>query len=299
MSTVFLFGAGASAYSLDCTPSCPPLGKDLFAALQAQGGVSATFSPELVATFTTNFEDGVAALRSSRPVDLLEFLRDLARYFAQFAPGPNNLYRQLIRLLVSTRFEGVLASINYDVVLELAINAEGPRITYHGLPVPPGNLSVLKLHGSCNFLPVMQPGQISGIGFDVGPTGSVLEADVRPVTPAEAVAFCDREDSVAPVLALYVKGKQVLICPSFVRAQVDAWSHALSRATRAFVVGVRVNPDDDHIWGALAHSPARLFYVGPDPASFFAWAREHKRKRVHAFAPSFEEAVPLWTRLFR
>lgn len=253
----------------------------------------------MAAAFTADFEEGVAQFRASRPTDLSEFLRDLARYFAQFSPGPDNLYRHLIRFLLSARHQAVLATINYDVLLELSINAEGQRITYGGLPVPTGNASVLKLHGSCNFLPDLQPRQISGIGFDVGTTGAVLDAPVRAVSPREAIEFCDREDAIAPVLALYVRGKQVLYCPSFVNAQVAAWTQALTNAGRAFVIGVRVHPADDHIWGQLAHSPAHLYYAGPEGESFLSWARERRRRQVYHFANSFQEAIPLLSRLLR
>jgi hypothetical protein len=230
---------------------------------------------------------------------LSEFLRDLARHFVQFSPGPDNLYRHLVRFLFSVRHQAVLATINYDLVLELSINAEGQRIAYQGLPVPPGNASVLKLHGSCNFLPDLQPRQISGIGFDVGTSGAVLDAPVRAVSPREVIEFCDREDAIAPVLALYVRGKQVLYCPSFVNAQVGAWSQSLRNAGRAFVIGVRVHPADDHIWGALARSPARLYYVGPDGEPFLTWAQERRRRQVYHCANSFEEAIPLLSRLLR
>ena len=61
MSVAFLFGAGASAFSGECRPTTPPLGKDLFAELVKLGGVAASVEPDLAACFT-DFEFGMEEL---------------------------------------------------------------------------------------------------------------------------------------------------------------------------------------------------------------------------------------------
>jgi hypothetical protein len=290
VNTVFLFGAGASAFSLDCVPGAPPLGNGLFGRLRRQGGLAATLSGELAGVFNRNFEEGVERLWSTRPVDLSALLRDTARYLAQFEPGPSNLYRQLARFLIDARKSATLATINYDLLIELAVCAEGGHVTYHGLPVPLGNLPVLKLHGSCNFLPDVS---IRGIGFDVGRGSSIVGgAPIRVAKSSrEVIEWCKREDAIAPVLALYAKGKPVLYCPEFVQEQQRHWCRAVGEAKRVYVIGVRVNPDDRHVWDILERSRAGIFYVGPEGDAVSDWATQRGRRDVHHFAPTFKEAV--------
>src|ERR1700676_2286958 len=60
---LFLFGAGASAFS-GAQPTNPPLGKDLFAALEAAGFLPPGLPPEVLDLFRAqpNFEKGMEAL---------------------------------------------------------------------------------------------------------------------------------------------------------------------------------------------------------------------------------------------
>jgi protoporphyrinogen oxidase len=94
MSTVFLFGAGASYGSGECYPKNPPLGPGLFAELQRWGGVAATVDEDLRRTFEGDFEKGMEHFFRTRNSDITPFLREMADYFAQFEPGPNNYYGQ-------------------------------------------------------------------------------------------------------------------------------------------------------------------------------------------------------------
>lgn len=233
MSSVFLFGAGASAFSGECTPRNPPLGNKLFSELQRCGGVAATVTGELAEIFNRNFEDGMAEFRRAREVETTAFQRDLAKYFATFSPGNNNHYITLIRTLGEIKRPSVLATLNYDLLLEIAICRTGNTVSYSGLPVPGGNVPVLKLHGSCNFLPDLAPRQFQGIGFDLSaaPGASVLSAPIRVADAPEVIEFCAREDSIAPAIALYAKGKGVMYCPDFVRQQQDQWRKEIKQAS--------------------------------------------------------------------
>jgi hypothetical protein len=92
MSSVFLFGAGASKGSLDCHPYSPPLGFELFPDLQKAGGVAATVEETLANIFIKeNFEAGMAEFIETRNTDITALLREMSAYFVQFIPGENNL----------------------------------------------------------------------------------------------------------------------------------------------------------------------------------------------------------------
>jgi hypothetical protein len=168
MGTVFLFGAGASYGSCDCTPYCPPLGTKLFSELQGRGGVAAEVTGALRDKFENDFERGMEEFFRYRNTETTAFLREMADYFAQFEPGPKNYYVELARIVAQAKSSVVLATTNYEMLLELAVKRAGYNIVYDKPPYyPKGGIPVLKLHGSCNFLPDFQGGGLRGIGFDV------------------------------------------------------------------------------------------------------------------------------------
>ncbi|MHB1619916.1 MAG: hypothetical protein ACYCTY_08055 [Sulfuricella sp.] len=295
MSSVFLFGAGASYGSGPCAPSSPPLGAQLFPALQATGGVAATVDADLAAAFVRDFEVGMDRFWAERNTQTTEFLRDIARFFAPFEPLPGNLYLELLRVLGGTKKKSVMVTTNYDLLIEHAVMQSGLLVTYGGLPAPERNIPILKIHGSCNFLPNLQPRQFSGVSFDLSQSkgGSIIEAEVKPARSSrEIIDFCDREDSIAPALAMYSPSKQVLFCKGFIQAQQQAWLTALSAAARIYVIGLRVHLVDEHIWSPLAKARAPIHYVGREPDDFMAWAHISGHRSAYVLANSFEGAIP-------
>jgi hypothetical protein len=292
MITLFLFGAGASNGSLDSIPYPPPLGCQLFNELQEAGGIARTICDDLADRFQQDFEEGMDMFFDKRNEDVTAFLREMARYFVRFKPGPNNLYKKLISKLSGSKDEFVFSTINYDLLIEIALNQAGFAISYSGLPVRKNNFPVIKMHGSCNFLPDVQPGQIQGVQFKVPKTGGILDAPVRAVRPQEVIQFCRREDSIAPAMAMYGGLKWVPFCGGFVKEQQKYWQHEVYRAQHIFVIGAGVHTRDTHIWEPLAKSTAWLGYVGHEWPEFCRWANDNKRKRVDFVAESFKDAIP-------
>ncbi len=293
MSTTFLFGAGASYGSGPCHPYAPPLGKDLFHAL-AKRGVAGTVGADLAATFVADFEAGMDRFWNERNTDTTALLRDMAKYFAPFEPREGNLYLELIRVMGRNR-RYVMATTNYDLLIEISASMLGLHTAYVGLPSPPQNVSVLKIHGSCNFLPDIRPNQFSGISFDLsGSGGAILEAGVRIATSAqEIIGFCEAADSIAPAIAMYSPSKRVLFCREFVESQKQAWRESMSKASRVYLIGMRVHEVDTHIWGEIAKAKVPVYYVGREPDEFNAWAKSVKLRTGRVLATSFADALPL------
>lgn len=292
MSALFLIGAGASFGSGECIPSPPPLGGGLFSELRKQGGVASTITQPLLDVFEKDFETGMATFREERDADSTAFLREMAAYFARFEPGPENHYHRFAQIIRESRRRAVVVTTNYDLLIEQAICAGGQLITYGPPPVPPNNVSLLKIHGSANFLPDLGTNTITGCTFVN--CGANVEAPVRIAQSTwEVLQFCEKEDSLAPAIALYAPGKRVLFSPGFVQKQLEAWRHEAARASVIYVIGLRVLPDDDHIWGVLASVRARLEYVGREPHEFNEWAASVNRKDAHALEESFEASLPV------
>ena len=289
---MLLFGAGASFGNPDCQPHPPPLGATLLAALQARGGVAATVTGHLADRFAENFEAGMLDFFQTRNAEVTPLLREMAAFFVQFEPGPTNYYRTLVDVARKAHSGVVFATTNYDLLIELSICQSGARVAYHGRPIPRDNFSVLKLHGSSNFLPDLGGSSIQGIGFVVPEGASILDAPVRPAQSArEVLAFCSREDSIAPAIAVYMRGKPVLFSGPFVRDQQLAFAKEAAAARKTFIVGLRCNPDDHHIWGPLARANGWLGYVGKEPALFSDWCQREGRKNASVVADSFEDAL--------
>jgi hypothetical protein len=112
-------------------------------------------------------------------------------------------------------------------------------------------------------LPDFQGGGFQNIGFDVAShhpdmaveeMPSIFDGPIKVVTPAQVRAFCRTEDSTAPALGLYMAGKRVMWCRSFVEHQQELWRRAVERAGRIYVIGAAIYDHDSHIWDVLANA---------------------------------------------
>ena len=85
MKVVILFGAGASAFSGECNPCCPPLGDNLFAELQLDGAPASELDEKYVEVFKKDgFEAGLDYSAELGSKFIVPFLQQMAIYFAKF-----------------------------------------------------------------------------------------------------------------------------------------------------------------------------------------------------------------------
>src|SRR5688572_8523817 len=208
MSTVFLFGAGASYGSEDVHPYPPPLGKDLFKALHEFGGIARTVGPDLARLFAENFELGMSEFFRTRNPESTRFLREMAMYFARFTPGPRDLYRRLIE--IGRGKEIVLSTTNYDLLIEAAASDAGYLTSHRRPPLPPERLSLLKIHGSIHFLPDLLGSTFIDCRFDTThamPGAAAFGASIRLASSNREVwDFCTSQNSISPAIAMYASG---------------------------------------------------------------------------------------------
>jgi hypothetical protein len=301
VSSLFLFGAGASYGSGPCTPHNPPLGSQLFSALQQAGGIARTFEGSLSKKFEEDFERGMDSFYESRGLDSAELLRDMAIYFSQFFPEDGNAYVKLIQILGGTKKKAVFATTNYDLLIERAAGKMGLAVSYLWPASKEKTVCVLKIHGSCNFLPKTDGIKIDAVfGMKDYNDAVMLETGVRVAnTSEEILEFCNRERSLAPALAAYSPSKPVHFCPRFVRDQLSAWNRALNVVSRVYVIGLRVHAVDSHIWEPLAKVTAPLYYVGMEPDAFTEWAKSRRKSKSIVLAPTLSAALPKISAHFR
>lgn len=263
---VFLFGAGASYGAGEIIPERPPLGIQLFAELaRIYPGSWGRLPTDIKGAFSINFEAGMAEVYKQLGMAIPQLMRELAIYFIQFRPvGRDCLYRKLVRDLTTAGLGSrtTFSTLNYECTLEFSIVAEQSTISYFEQN-PTSGYPVWKLHGSCNFF---SKGLQAGQGVLYG-TGVVFEGGIQALPNIEdVVRHCLIETGLAPVMNLYMESKPLAVSPSSIKQIQSWWVEAVTAAKSVVTVGVQPNINDQHLWGPLAATKAKLFLVGSENA---------------------------------
>lgn len=271
-----LFGAGASKGCSAASPRPPPLGSQLFRELEREFPLTWGRIPAQLATaFRANFEIGMGNMLDGGAMTTNYLMREFASFFARFSPTGTTPYdvflRELAKAKATERIR--LATLNYECLLEFAINAAGFKTVYfERRPPETTDLVLWKPHGSCNFIP--RGLSIEGVGLD--PRIAVDGGTIEPIQPRDVPTWCRSGTSLYPAMALYAKGKPALMTSSVLQ-QVQSWTaDSLRNADGIAVVGVLPNPEDPHIWRPIAESDARVFFVGGQTA-FETWHKGESR----------------------
>jgi hypothetical protein len=296
----FLFGAGASFGAGHTTPSRPPLGVELYDALASQypgnWGPDSRIGRRYAAGLRADFEKTVSneICMCEPALNVLEWNRDVAAFFAQFSLDGTNLdlYTQLLEFLRTAGMlpDTIFTSINYDCLLEQAAAGLGISVGYGGAPEKSSDARILKIHGSCNFVTP----DLSGWIHHLTNPGSFLECAIE-ILPThnlrQALQFRLRPQlSVFPVLSLYAFGKPTQAAGGQIQQIRNAWLEESGQATHLVIIGVRCNRDDKHITeGVIGTGAGSVLFVG-GTQDFEGW-RSLNPKCQHVgdkFQESFE-----------
>ena len=289
MAILVLFGAGASHGSEpEAGNKTPPLGKYLFQELCKLGGISSQLPADIKESFYGDFEEGMAAFNKGMRVQLQSFHRELSSYLADFFPSPKSYYVEVLRLLHKRNV--IFSSLNYDMMFEEAVEILGMKTNY-GLDRVPGTVRLIKPHGSINFWPDIP--FINATNIKIETYGSVILAPVEPVSRQDAKRKCGTDTMFAPAISMYAKGKEVSVCPNYVAEHQAMFTHACRKASQIIIIGVRVVPEDAHIWKAILKSRSEVTYFGSDSdkVELDAWVRDGGRKNIRFVNCFFEGAV--------
>lgn len=290
----FLFGAGASAFSELNQPyprpphPLPPLGNQLFKKMKERGYIPDNLPKDLHARFEENFEEGMDRLTALSSDEYARFQIRLAVYLAQFSPSPENYYVQLCKIIISKKIDCVFSTLNYDLMIEEALEL---ATCYDS--------SVLKPHGSINFLP-----RYSGSMQDVclqGFSGDDVSCRVKIVSREKVIEFCQENESknnpLTPVMSYYQPDKKSKICSAFIQQERTRWENALKESQILYIVGVAFNKNDTHIWQTITKSGCEVRIVDPKPQSIINYFKERDVNVAH-YAKSFKNAIRKWKKDF-
>ncbi|HVC06145.1 MAG TPA: hypothetical protein VND98_00970 [Solirubrobacterales bacterium] len=240
-------------------------------------------------------------LREKNDERLQILLTDMALYFAEFTPASaENQYGKLVDLLGQDHLAStVFASLNYDCLFELTAGSRHLPVNYWlGTPLS-GVISLLKLHGSCNF--VMQ-----GLGTNIRMTDVTMsqigvafyEGPLEARHPTEIASLYANGPSMPPAISLYTTGKASMTGPSAIAAVREKWAAWVGQADVILPIGARVVLADHHVWEPMVESQADVWFVGGSEGDFDT-LRQQLGPRLIELAGSFDEAVPIIGRRLR
>lgn len=301
MKQLFLFGAGASAGSGPCHPETPPVGSKLIRPLLPFLRVRSLIDLDLLKLFESNFELGMQEFWIRHSGAMQHFIRDMAYFFSRFSPEPGNHYVELIKAIKAKHHDVLLSTLNYEMLIEAAINICGNRVTYDCRGSRPnGDFTLLKLHGSCNF-PDLGGGSIRGISINTGPPNPsyrtmAVATNSRPEYDMIKVRrFLKEEDVLAPEMAVYHKDKAILFGDYRNGKRWQAqWRAFLAEADQLFVIGTSLTEHDTHIWDAVMDFRGTLCWVSHNPDLAKGWSAKHGVRFEHT-ASSFEKFVSIYS----
>lgn len=277
---VILFGAGAS-FGSEPTAKVPPLGTKLFYELiqfapDTWGSLSSNWSTK----FHADFESAMAFFIQSGGFGApLQW--DMAEYFfTQFKATKSSVYAELIKALSNNIENYLFSTINYELLLFQARTIAGISPDMFQVCLPHGN-SCLCCEGVS---------ATHGVSF----TGGVSTGgNIRTFRNFEDFIAEKRKNIFPPVMSYYEPNKFTVSCSNFIKSERTRFQQAVLSAEKVAIVGVRVHPEDQHIWQPLAKTKSQILYLsGPSAANdFSSWSENKGRSGDLAIDNYFSEGL--------
>lgn len=227
-----------------------------------------------------DFEAGMREIGEKSPHALPPLQRSMASFFFGFVPGGDNLYRDLARRIKDNAWPGALISLNYERLLELSLGAEGVRAFIGSRPDSGPTVELCLPHGCCHIFCESVRGPASAISFTG--VGVSTRGRVEVVADPEEYSKRIRGDAFPPVMSYVDPAKLTTSGVNFIEEQ-RAWYDAIVKCARVIgIVGVRVRPNDKHLWGPLAATTAEVVYCSGKAAGreFSDWACASRGDKV-------------------
>jgi len=284
---LLLFGAGASYDSGgdDGFGNRPPLGVELFDRLRslAQSGMlrepNGWADPTLAPLFAdvgngVDFETGmVNVVERNHGKQVWPLMRDMERYIWQFRLPTDNTYSALLEQLLNAGCEITISTLNYDLLLEIAIFNSGWGWSHSRFSGLNGNVGqvfrVFKLHGSVNWVTDgrCEVGEMSAAPSRIGSAchSVVSYGDFEARLTGPRLIRDDR----GAIMAMYEPDKLVLPEGWLVREVQADWQEQVGKVDVMVCAGIRpINGGDPHIWNPIRNgSDAKLISVDPGDGS--------------------------------
>ena len=290
---MLVFGAGASHGS--DTGGTPPLGCSLFdelARFDASGWGSIGRQQE--EQLRGDFEHGMRELLQGNPHGVAPLQRRMAAFFFEFRPGPSNLYMRLAEKIRERHWEGAIATLNYERLLERSLLSQGLKPVCGREASDEGEVEVCLPHGCCHIFCESVKGRAAGVRLDA--TSVSTRGPVKPIDDPQEFTQRIERDAFPPVMSYFVPSKKTTSGANFIEAQQGRFAGLVEAASTIGVAGLQVREHDEHIWRPLAGAPGRLVYCSGESSGrdFREWANRKRPDKMdvvlpHYFPDGFEE----------
>lgn len=298
MKLAFLFGAGASYGAGRVQPETPPLGRELYDRLRVAfpetwGSVILPSEDEAFRWDDPPFEQGMEMLWEANDERVQLLVTDLALYFCRFSLSSTaNAYSRLLSSLSGKSCAAAFATLNYDCLLESALELAGSSPNYLLQGGPRGNVVVMKPHGSCNFV-------MSGLGSNIQIINSTMagmgrayyEGPLMAIPPRDVAALYAQGPSMPPAVSLYSPGKRSLVAPGEIDRIREHWRETAKQADVVIVVGARPNLEDAHVWTPVLESTADVWHIAGTGGSDFEEYQSTLGRRFWKLGDTFDGAL--------
>lgn len=299
---VVIFGAGAS-YDCGCSyPEKPPLGQGLFDRICDSNKDYLEAKRKYADTFAESFERGVERVRKDPNIDESWLIYAMGNYLRKFSVEANNYYSKYFASLADENMSVAIATTNYDLLIEQSLSALGFSWDY---VIPYNSIerwALLKIHGSCNFVPHskgrtwlsgaqlqganLSRANLSGIDIDtIDLTGAKLDQTIID-TPGRAIIQMDdldtwykKKNPHTPIMAQFERDKTVWVGNQLIKQIQSNYIYCIDNASEIVIIGLAYQPHDNHIWGPIFDAKCRVTIVDPYPSSQLVdWSRKRTDK---------------------
>jgi hypothetical protein len=276
-------------------PEAPPLGGQLYDCLRTTFPESwgSLIEPEEHEAFQAAppFEQGMGMIWEKRDERAQLLITDMALYFCRFSLGAGtNAYSRLLTVLQGRKVEAAFATLNYDCLLELALNRAGLGVEYFLSGGGRGGAPVMKPHGSCNFVPagLGQTIQMRNVRFS---GGAYHQGPLNAIPPTEVASLYTAGPSMPPAVSLFSPGKPTPVGSDDIDRIRVHWETSVGEADFVVVVGARPVLADEHVWDPILSSSADVWHVGGTSGNDFEDYEKRLGRRFTKLAGTFEEGL--------
>ena len=312
-SYVVILGAGASYGSGDFHPEKPPLGNELMDRIKDSNEHTKLAYERYSDHFKVNYEIGVSMVREDPDIDESWLMHAIGQYFSKFRPVVDSNYFKLLIGLKNTNRRVVLVTTNYDLLIEQWIsllndahrseeeNEEDYIKWDYGINKELDNdFLLLKIHGSCNFIPYsgdsthltgqsfegsnLSNANISGSDIDnINFTGAkldntIIDVPIKPLTNYENIDDWYENGNIhTPAMAQYDKDKTMNVGESTLKLIYERYIDSFKEASEIIMIGLAYQAHDKHIWDPIFNSRCGLRIIDPYPSKELEeWGKARK-----------------------
>jgi hypothetical protein len=283
---LLLLGAGAS-YGSDDPTITPPLGGiSLFNSLTEFDPVGWGKLPEeQAAIFQDDFEKGMVDILNGKSGNELRLQRAMAAFFFNFQPRNTNLYFDLAKKIKQLKWEGVIATLNYEHLLTVALTETGnhPFFRNKGL-IQQDGIEICFPHGTCNIFCTAVKAHPTSVFINCE-----VDGPIKYVTAPEDFKKEIENNAIPPVMSYFVPSKDTMSGVSFIKNQRKRLEELIIAAERIGIIGIKVRTHDQHIWGPLSKTDAQITYCSGESAGkdFESWSKQNRTGKLYRIIPKY------------